>query len=531
MDEELIDYFFGIAQKEGFKKTREDFVKYVQTDDELFDYLYGKAQREGYKRSKDHFAGLVGRGANQPVQEPVKTEAVTETVTTEPAKTETVTEESPMAAKEPISMPTKFSAREVSETVEPSKVDLTNKEKADRLKDITEAKKDAMAEDMSSKLMPVTENTKIKEVVEEKKKAEVPTDIKVKEVVKEEPVKEVKIESKSNMPSYDDLGIEKGTNLITNTPYVLPKGIEFEKLPPNELASSFTDKFSMIENVKLNRNTSLRYPDPPGEVFKKQNINGKEVYSSYDKNNDKWYTFIEGSKNNNWNEVTSSPIKTILDSKFLKKSDLFNEKNIKDRSDIVRPTQDEKLLIQATKMSVLQNVYIPYLLKNEDKLSDDNVKKLNKIIQASVHPSILLNHTKEKSFTGTMEEWLKEKERISNISNTNEIITEDITDKNHLKIINDVIARSDAKENVYFKRFFESKDYPVEKFSYNEIKNNKLNSYRSILGDVFYDKNKDEFYWTEDSQKRGDDKSPYFIIKKGTPDYDKIKNSLDKYNK
>jgi hypothetical protein len=191
MDEELIDYFFGIAQKEGFKKTREDFVKYVQTDDELFDYLYGKAQKEGYKKDKNHFSGLVGRGANQPVQEPAKTETVTETVT----------EESPMAAKEPISMPTKFSAREVSETVEPSKVDLTDKEKADRLIDVTEAKKKAMAEDMSSKLMPVTENTKIKEVVEEKKRAEGPTDIKVKEVVKEEPKLKAKdIKKISNIP-------------------------------------------------------------------------------------------------------------------------------------------------------------------------------------------------------------------------------------------------------------------------------------------------------------------------------------------
>jgi hypothetical protein len=169
MDEELIDYFFGIAQKEGFKKTREDFVKYVQTDDELFDYLYGKAQKEGYKKDKNHFSGLVGRGANQPVQEPAKTEVVT----TEPAKTETVTEESPMAAKEPISMPTKFSAREVSETVEPSKVDLTNKEKSDRLSDVTEAKKKAMAEDMSSKLMPVTEKTQVKEVVKEEPKLKV----------------------------------------------------------------------------------------------------------------------------------------------------------------------------------------------------------------------------------------------------------------------------------------------------------------------------------------------------------------------
>jgi len=245
MDEELIDYFFGIAQKEGFKKTREDFVKYVQTDDELFDYLYGKAQKEGYKKDKNHFSGLVGRGANQPVQEPVKTEAVT----TEPAKTETVTEESPMAAKEPISMPTKFSAREVSETVEPSKVDLTDKEKADRLIDVTEAKKKAMAEDMSSKMMPVTENTKIKEVVKEKKRAEGPTDIKVKEVVKEEPKLKVKSKKKKDY---------------------IPIDIDTIELKPGEFKIQ-ADKVPGIETK-------------PSKIYKPYGENGPDVYYSEESN-------------------------------------------------------------------------------------------------------------------------------------------------------------------------------------------------------------------------------------------------------
>jgi hypothetical protein len=272
MDEELIDYLFASAQREGFKRKREDFVKYVQTDDELFDYLYGKSQREGYKRSKDHFAGLVGRGANQPVQEPVKTEAVAETVTTEPAKTETVTEESPMAAKEPISMPTKFSAREVSETVEPSKVDLTDKEKADRLKDVTEAKKDAMAEDMSSKLMPVTEKTKIKEVVEEKKKVEVPTDIKVKEVTQENSKLKIKDIKKVSASPLDVI-----------------------KLKPNDYVVDIADK---VPGMELK----------PSKSYKPYGKNGPDVYYSEDndqyiiKNGDERILINKGSEK--YEEIT-----------------------------------------------------------------------------------------------------------------------------------------------------------------------------------------------------------------------------------
>lgn len=843
MDEELIDYLFASAQREGFKRKREDFVKYVQTDDELFDYLYGKSQREGYKRSKDHFAGLVGRGANQPVQEPVKTEpAKTETIAEQPKVetiTETATKEAPMAAKSV----SELSVKEVSEPIA-EKVDLTDK-------------KNAMAEDMSSKLMPVTEKTQVKEVVEEKKKAEVPTDIKVKEVVKEEPklkvnskeiklepseyieskgllndkegelkniklpkykpeeiidkklltenksklgltqfedsdyifkewlkkegkpldkkeidlseteksdwsnyeyrqrgktmdaivnsylpylienkdklsneykeklreeltspsfknfvqgfrgvfynydknnpnfkliekineeywknpniydhvkkegyglkdeekikmdpneflkssinkdsekvitkfgpmlydknnktyykfeggtleiepyinynknnsseykvnlevikpgtkqheiieknniekwdgvsrdmyrgiptdikVKEVeapsdkmviKTEDKKEMPSYDDLGIEKGTNFVANLPYTLPKNIEYEKKSPNELVSYLSDEFGMHNtNVKLNRNVSLRYPDPPGKVFKKQNINGKEVYSSYDENNDKWYTFTEESKNNNWNEVTSSPIKTMLNSKFLIKDDLYNKRNIKDKSIIDIPTEDERNLIERTRRSVYQNIYIPYLLKNEDKLSDDNVEKLQKALENIANPKNIDMLIKEPSFTGTLEEYLKEKERIRNISNTNEITTEYITDKNHLESLNKLIAKTN-KPNFYFKPFLENKENESVDFSYNQIENKKqdkeLDFYKSILGDVYYDKNNDQFYWTEFNKKaiveeafRADmndrevkydknTKFPYFIIKKGTPDYDKIKNSLDKYNK
>jgi hypothetical protein len=386
MDEELIDYFFGIAQKEGFKKTREDFVKYVQTDDELFDYLYGKAQSDGYKKDKNHFAGLVGRGANQPVQEPVKTEAIAETVT----------EESPMAAKEPISMPTKsvseLSVKEVSEpTVE--KVDLTNKEKADRLIDVTEAKKKAMAEDMSSKLMPVTENTQVKDVIEEKKKAEVPTDIKIKEVeapsdkmvVKSEGNKEGGLLSKpivvNGIKIDDDVNLGRSYYRISNRndlhKLAKPKDITLDEVADKFVSRTITPSLSVI----LDKNISLNFPDPPNIKLKNNigendnnifetKLDDKNVYSYYDDKNNKWYTYIKGSNKDNWDEVKSAPIKQMLNAKY---KDDFGKI---DKEKIFKIDEEEYNKIKNIKEHYYYNTYLPYLVENYEKLNKNQQEKI-----------------------------------------------------------------------------------------------------------------------------------------------------------
>ena len=766
MDEELIDYLFETSRREGFKKNREDFVKYLQSDDELFDYLYGKAQKEGYKKDKAHFAGLVGRtttAAPVATTEPAKTEVAT-TTTTEPTKTEpTTTAATTTPAKtEPTETapaktePAKELSNKQSETIKVRSIPQREVEMpvADETKMPPMMVREAapVAEEEPKKempigenLLPVTEKTEVKAVetpsdkmvIKSEKKAEepikpmtekekeewecppaqggcsknkqsitnyfldkykiggeykpefsrarisdregnladfidnsfdgrgvakienedwydhnskgyyyiaeenpkskrfsvynVPVDgketsliydnktgvimketnedvksedgkpmktwlnvpfkydeyqtlkaeidkakggtttpkvstvptlepwqqpqgtMQVKEVT-EQPKAEVKAEEPKGIPSYDDLGIEKGTNLISNTAYYLPKGIEFKKLPPNELIPFLSDRFGQMTstNLKLNRNTSIRYPDPIGTVFKKENINGKEVYSSYNKNNDTWYMFIEGSKNNNWIEVKSYPIKTFLNNKFLIEDDLYNEKNIKDKSTIDIPTEDEQKLIAKTRRSVYQNIYIPYLLKNEDKLSDDNVEKLQKALEGIADPKSLDILAKEPSFEGTLEDYLQRKKKMSEITNTNEYKSEYITDKKHLEVINQIIARTN-KPNYFFKPFIENKETQSADFSYNEIENKRQNKeldfYKSILGDVYYDKNNDQFYWTEYNKKTIDEESflsnmndrekkfdknsklPYLIIKKGTPDYDKIKSSLSKYNK
>ena len=241
----------------------------------------------------------------------------------------------------------------------------------------------------------------------------------------------------------------------------------------------------------------------------------------------------------------------MLNAKYLKKDEIFNDFKIKDRNKIDQATEDEIGLLNKTRHSVYQNIYIPYLLKNEDKLSNEESLKLTKLIKNLAHWKSLEIHYKEEPFTGNLEDYIKKKNR--HISDTREVPDlERISDKKHLQIINDIMARIDI-ENGYFKDFFEGKNYPTEKFSYNEFKNKQSNKeidlYKSILGNVFYDKNKDEFYWTEydknsikkekyghiiaDRELKLDENSklPYLIIKKGTPVYDKIKNSLSKYNK
>jgi hypothetical protein len=385
--------------------------------------------------------------------------------------------------------------------------------------------------------VPTSEWSQVKEVPAPSDKMVIKSETKAEP----KPVEEVK-----GIPSYDDLGIEKGTNLLTNTPYYLPKGMKYKEMSPSEIISTVVDENGFVSRngIKLNRNTSIRYPDPPGTVFKKEKVGDRELYSSYDKSNGKWYIYDANSNKDNWTEVKTGPIKTLLNSKF-------PDKENKEKIDKV--TEDERKLIDNTRNSVYVNVYIPYLLKNEDKLSDEESLKLQKMIEGIAHFKTIEAHFKEEPFTGSLEDYLEKKEKIRNISDTREMPKiEDITDKKHLQIINDIVARTD-NENGYFKQFFESKSYPTENFSYSELENRKSNNeldlYKSILGTVFYDKNKDEFYWTEYDKKRiarekynhvyeGDkldfdekSKLPYLVIKKGTPDYDKIKSSLSKYNK
>ena len=543
MDEKLIDYFFGFAQSKGFKRNREDFVKYLQSDDKLFDYLYGVAESKGYKRDKEHFAGLVGRtqkaapvttesATTEPTTtesasaEPVKTEVAsaepvkitepvkaTEPTKTEPVKAEPVAEETatdysgvdttPMERKGERSTPIKG-----IDQITVDKVDLSDKEKADRLKSVKEATKDVSEEDkklalndsavnnsIESKLMPVTEKTQ------------------VKEVTKVEPMKN---EIKSDIPSYDDLGInpEKnpGSFLDAN------KNVKFVDVTYSDTPIDFLKAIG--SDIKLERNISLRYPDPPGVVFKKEKVGEREVYSSYDKDNDKWYIYDEKSNKGNWTEVTSGPIKSMLNAKFTNGRLIGGTFT---KGDIIQSKEDynsdeEKREMQVMRRSVMLNKYLPYVMKNWDNLSDDQKQKVKKDLNTG-GLNILTRKYLERD-DPNLDFWL------------------DVNDKffqNQATSSNAINLYSDKEK--YLGKIIE-----IPKLN-KDIKEGKVKVLKSVAGDVFYDEKNDIFYYGEsfdrkDLKRENDNdfedgivRKNLIVIPKGTPAYDKIKNSLSKYNK
>lgn len=700
MDEELIEYLFQTSKKEGFKKNREDFVKYLQSDDELFDYLYGKAQKEGYKKDKAHFAGLVGRTTTTaaPVAKtevatttttPAKTEpatTITEPAKTEPAKTEpakelsnkqseaikvrsipqrevempvadtnkmppmTVKEAEPEVKEEPKKeMPIGDNLLPVTEKTEVKAVETPSDKMVIKSEKKEEAKKDewecppgekgcSKNEDVVSKYIEKTYHNNKKDyafiadregnlasfiddggrgksmadvykdenyshdkkgfmyaaeelpkskrfstysvpvngvetsivydnktgiilkdtgdVVTNKQggqvktwldvpmnnpeyealKAEidkakggttapkvstVPTlepwqqpqgTMQVKEVT-EQPKAEVKAEEPKGIPSYDDLGINPEKDPGSFLGATTDKNVKFEKMSPAELIEKDIF-FGRGSNIKLERNVSLRYPDPPGIVFKKEKVGDREVYSSYDEANDKWYIYDENSNKDNWTEVEAGSVKTLLNSKYKENNKIIDSK--KDYN-----TKEEEKKISKIKEGILLNKYLPYIMKNWDNLSDEQQAKLKKeMLESRYEEYINKNIDKNDS---NLDFWLDVNAKIINSQR---------------------IASNAINTEEYSSKLIEFPELN------KDIKESKIKVFKSIAGDVFYDEKNDIFYHGENINindlkrektmvseggdgvyKEATNKQYFKIIPKGTPDYDKIKSSLSKYNK
>ena len=61
MDEQVIDDLFQRAISQGYKKTRADFVKLLQSDNEVFDDMYSYVKSQGYQKTPDDFSVLIGK--------------------------------------------------------------------------------------------------------------------------------------------------------------------------------------------------------------------------------------------------------------------------------------------------------------------------------------------------------------------------------------------------------------------------------------------------------------------------------------
>src|SRR5210317_362321 len=60
MNEQAINTMYQLAQREGYKKSYEDFTTLLGENEQAMNTMYGLAQQEGYKNSIDDFYGLMG---------------------------------------------------------------------------------------------------------------------------------------------------------------------------------------------------------------------------------------------------------------------------------------------------------------------------------------------------------------------------------------------------------------------------------------------------------------------------------------
>ena len=338
----------------------------------------------------------------------------------------------------------------------------------------------------------------------------------VKEVT-EQPKVEVKAEEPKGIPSYDDLGInpekDPGSFLGAN------KNVKFEKLSPDEIIEKGYLK-GIGSDIKLERNVSLRYPDPPGTVFKKEKVGEREVYSSYDKANDKWYIYDENSNKNNWTEVEAGSVKTLLNSKYKE-----NNKIIDSKTDY--NSEEEEKEMTSMRRSIMLNKYLPYVMKNWDNFSNEQQTKIKKDLDTG-GLNILMRKELEKN-DPNLDFWLDVNDKIF---------------KNQATSSNAIDVYGEGSENIYPSKFIE---IPALK---KDVDEGRIKLLRSVAGDIFYDEKNDVFYYgeafdrgelkrTKDMVSEGDGEgykertSQTYLktIPKGTPAYDKIKSSLSKYNK
>ena len=285
MEEEVIDYLYNWATSDGFKKSKEDFVKLLQTNDEVLSYAFDFAQKDGFKKDKNALGLLVGRtstAAPVATAEPKKTEQTTiEPAKTEPAKTEPTTPiATPPVATETVATTEVATTAPVAETKptvtpEPAKelrsepmttvkaqalpekqvatptVDMAKMPTMEvrsveatptKEEPMTAEKKEVVKSDIESQLLPVTEKTEVKAIetpsdkmviksetkVEEPKVEVKPTEVakvEVKEMKTQEPKMKVKGKLKPEPVKIETIKVEseKGPTTVEVPSFAVPE--------------------------------------------------------------------------------------------------------------------------------------------------------------------------------------------------------------------------------------------------------------------------------------------------------------------
>jgi hypothetical protein len=185
MNQKAVDYLYEYAKGQGYQNPKENFVSLIQTNDEAFNKLYESAKSSGYGNDINAFGLLLGRKPKE------QTTAV---------KDVTPQDQSAMVVRKPV------------EPVEPGKEGAAPpspimESRGGAGVETPEATPSAIEADINRQLMPVTENTQIKEVPTESGK------MVIKSEAKTEPV-----------PQKDFLAVaDEVLNNIYNSPGYLKK--------------------------------------------------------------------------------------------------------------------------------------------------------------------------------------------------------------------------------------------------------------------------------------------------------------------
>lgn len=370
MNEEAIKHAFDLFVRDGYNGDINKFQKLLATNPRALEYSFKLFEKDGYKDGPEKYKLLMG--LNQVPYAPQKSsiQSETATTTTEPAKTEP-------AKIEPTTTVATETAPAKTEVVAETKVTAEPMAKAEpqiTVKEVEAPVKEEPKKELpvSTGLTPITEKTEVKAV-------ETPSD---KMVIKSEKKEEV-------IPSYKN--IDKNIDIAGGI--FIDKSNVSDKLDAKELSTKeILEKDLLGKNwytIELNRNVSSRYPDPPNvntknlksynqdedfNVFKPIDIEGKKFYSNYDKKNNKWYIYEEGSNKDNWTEVKAGPIKSMLSSKYLK-----DGQPIKESRDYSESDYNE---IESAKKKLSYSKYLQYLVSNVSNLSSEEKSKVKEILES-----------------------------------------------------------------------------------------------------------------------------------------------------
>jgi hypothetical protein len=140
MNQKAIDYLYEYARGQGYQNPKENFISLIQTNDEAFNKLYESAKNSGYGNDINAFGLLLGRKPVEPIRRSEEGDAPTP-----------ISMDGGGAEEQP--MPAAPESTSVAETIVEKPVGNA-----------------ALESDINRQLLPVTENTQIKEVPAESDK-------------------------------------------------------------------------------------------------------------------------------------------------------------------------------------------------------------------------------------------------------------------------------------------------------------------------------------------------------------------------